>query len=158
MFHHTQTVSTAVICYQCNSEYDPRCGDPFDSYSLGTVNCSMKEHLEHLPGIEPTICRKTTQKSKFLYFRVILNIILVPIRIVFNKMRVVRDCGYLADIEHDNQLCLKRSGTFEVQTHFCSCTDDLCNSAEQMGKYSILSVASITFAAIAFSRLLLLKS
>lgn len=120
----------------------------------------MKEHLEHLPGIEPTICRKTTQKSKFSYFRLIFNTkdICSNPNIVFNKMRVVRDCGYLADIEHDNQLCLKRSGTFEVQTHFCSCTDDLCNSAEQMGKYSIVSIASITFAAIAFSRLLLLKS
>lgn len=53
------------MCYQCNSEYDPRCGDPFDPYSLGMVNCSMKQHLEHLPGVEPSLCRKSTQKSIF---------------------------------------------------------------------------------------------
>lgn len=37
--------TSAIECYQCNSEYDPRCGDPFDSYSLGKVNCSLKSHL-----------------------------------------------------------------------------------------------------------------
>lgn len=58
-------MSSAIMCYQCNSEYDPRCGDPFDSYSLGQVNCSMKEQLEHLPGLAPSLCRKTTQKSMY---------------------------------------------------------------------------------------------
>lgn len=57
------TVTSALRCYQCNSEYDPRCGDPFDEYSLGQVNCSLKEPLEHLPGSEPVLCRKTRQKS-----------------------------------------------------------------------------------------------
>lgn len=48
-------------------------------------------------------------------------------------MRVVRDCGYLPDASNDDPLCLKRSGTFEVQSFFCSCTDDLCNGAEAIG-------------------------
>lgn len=56
--------TSAIECYQCNSEYDPRCGDPFDSYSLGKVNCSLKSHLEHLPNVDPVLCRKTTQISK----------------------------------------------------------------------------------------------
>lgn len=103
-------VTSAVICYECNSEYDPRCGDPFDPYSLGQVNCSMKEHPEHLTEKSPaSLCRKTTQK-------------------IFGKIRVVRGCGYLTD-EHANKECLKRSGTFEVQSFFCSCDEDLCNGA-----------------------------
>ncbi|OAD53823.1 hypothetical protein WN48_08796, partial [Eufriesea mexicana] len=53
----------AIICYQCNSEYDPRCGDPFDSYSLGTVNCSFQPRLEHLSFLEPTLCRKISQRE-----------------------------------------------------------------------------------------------
>lgn len=53
----------AIICYQCNSEYDPRCGDPFDPYSLGTVNCSFQPRLEHLSHLEPTLCRKISQKG-----------------------------------------------------------------------------------------------
>lgn len=60
-----QLATSAIECYQCNSEYDPRCGDPFDSYSLGKVNCSLKSHLEHLPNIDPVLCRKTTQISNY---------------------------------------------------------------------------------------------
>lgn len=58
------TVTSAIECYKCNSEYDPRCGDPMNAYSLGTVNCSMVPPLEHLPEMQSTICRKTVQKSK----------------------------------------------------------------------------------------------
>ncbi|XP_055306703.1 uncharacterized protein LOC129570994 [Sitodiplosis mosellana] len=101
--------TTSIECYQCNSEYDPRCGDPFDPYSLGKVNCSLKYPLDHLPTNEPVLCRKTTQK-------------------IFGKVRVVRDCGYLVS-DFDNKGCLKKSGTFEVQNFFCSCTNDLCNHA-----------------------------
>jgi len=57
----------AIICYQCNSEYDPRCGDPFDSYSLGTVNCSFQPRLEHLSHLKPTLCRKISQKGEILF-------------------------------------------------------------------------------------------
>lgn len=60
------TVTSAIECYKCNSEYDPRCGDPMNAYSLGTVNCSMVPPLEHLPEMHSTICRKTVQKSKSL--------------------------------------------------------------------------------------------
>ncbi|XP_011499583.1 PREDICTED: uncharacterized protein LOC105363551 [Ceratosolen solmsi marchali] len=100
----------AVICYQCNSEYDPRCGDPFDPYSLGTVNCSFQPRLEHLSNLEPTLCRKIRQK-------------------VYGKYRVVRGCGFLEDELADNKECLKRSGTHDVGALYCSCTTDLCNSA-----------------------------
>lgn len=58
-------VASGVMCYQCNSEYDPRCGDPFNEYGLGMVNCSLKDRLEHLRDVEPTLCRKTTQKSEY---------------------------------------------------------------------------------------------
>lgn len=53
-----------VSCFECNSAYDPRCGDPFDSYTIGTVNCSLKGLLPHLPDLRPQLCRKTVQFSK----------------------------------------------------------------------------------------------
>ncbi|CAG2054510.1 unnamed protein product [Timema podura] len=53
----------SIRCYHCNSEYDPRCADPFDAYSLGDVNCSMRPLLEHLQDYQPIICRKTVQKD-----------------------------------------------------------------------------------------------
>ncbi|KAK0182163.1 hypothetical protein PV327_000326 [Microctonus hyperodae] len=101
--------SDAVVCYQCNSAFDPRCGDPFDPYSLGTVNCSFQQRLEHLNNMEPTLCRKISQK-------------------VYGKERVVRGCGYITD-ERDNAACVRRVGTHDVMAHYCSCTTDLCNTA-----------------------------
>ncbi|XP_076239682.1 UPAR/Ly6 domain-containing protein crok [Calliopsis andreniformis] len=129
--HHGE----AIICYQCNSEYDPRCGDPFDPYTLGTVNCSFQPRLEHLSHLEPTICRKITQK-------------------VYGKIRVVRGCGYLTD-ERDNSECLSRSGTHDVQAIYCSCTGDLCNSAESRTPSFLLPLTSILAVVLAVPSLLL---
>ncbi|XP_043249104.1 uncharacterized protein LOC122395529 [Colletes gigas] len=117
--HHGE----AIICYQCNSEYDPRCGDPFDPYSLGTVNCSFQPRLEHLNHLEPSLCRKISQK-------------------VYGKIRVVRGCGYLSD-EKDNAECVRRSGTHDVLAFYCSCTGDLCNSAESRTPSFLLPFTSL---------------
>lgn len=54
----------SITCYQCNSAYDPNCGDPFEPYTIGLVNCSLKPKPEHLgPNISATICRKNVQKG-----------------------------------------------------------------------------------------------
>ncbi|KAG4067694.1 hypothetical protein HA402_005466 [Bradysia odoriphaga] len=108
------------MCYECNSAYDPRCGENFDAFSLALVNCSLKETPSHLRELQPEICRKITQK-------------------IFGKVRVIRSCGYIKDqIQTENekekaddtkQKCRKRSGTFEVQSLFCNCDTDECNAA-----------------------------
>uniref|UniRef100_T1GQL7 Uncharacterized protein n=1 Tax=Megaselia scalaris TaxID=36166 RepID=T1GQL7_MEGSC len=118
LFHFQET--HAIMCYDCNSEFDPRCADPFDPYSIGQVNCSKKAHPEHLKDkYEPVLCRKTTQK-------------------VYGKVRVVRGCGYIRDSKDDKE-CVKRSGTHDVQAIYCACTTDLCNGAERaFGKESLL--------------------
>ncbi|XP_075215111.1 UPAR/Ly6 domain-containing protein crok-like [Lycorma delicatula] len=100
---------SSIVCYQCNSEYDPRCGDPFDPYSLGTVNCSIQPPLEHLPELTPTICRKNVQR-------------------VYGKIRVVRGCGFIED-ENKERACIQRTGTHDVFMNYCTCKGDLCNSA-----------------------------
>ncbi|EFN85389.1 uncharacterized protein LOC105182373 [Harpegnathos saltator] len=126
----------AIICYQCNSEYDPRCGDPFDPYSLGTVNCSFQPRLEHLSQLEPTLCRKISQR-------------------VYGKVRVVRSCGYITH-EKDNGECLMRTGTHDVRATYCSCTGDLCNSAlESRTPSLLLPLASLLTAVLATPSLLL---
>lgn len=57
------TDTNAIMCYHCNSAYDPRCGDPFDSFSLGQVNCSVTPRPEHITE-EPTLCRKIKQRGE----------------------------------------------------------------------------------------------
>ncbi|GLG96520.1 Protein quiver [Gryllus bimaculatus] len=103
----------AIICYQCNSAYDPQCGDPFNPYSIGFVNCSLKQVPEHLRPMNVTavICRKNVQK-------------------VYGKFRVVRGCGYLMDTSlKEGRPCVQRSGTHDVSVQYCACEGDKCNGA-----------------------------
>ncbi|EDW60738.1 UPAR/Ly6 domain-containing protein crok [Drosophila virilis] len=107
-------VTTALMCYDCNSEYDPRCGDPFEPYSIGEVNCSKQEPLEHLKDkYKPMLCRKTVQK-------------------IYGKVRVVRGCGYIPDERTDKE-CIRRLGTHDVSATYCACTQELCNGANAVG-------------------------
>ncbi|KAK1119773.1 hypothetical protein K0M31_013187 [Melipona bicolor] len=129
--HHGE----AIICYQCNSEYDPRCGDPFDPYSLGTVNCSFQPRLEHLSHEKPVLCRKISQR-------------------VYGKIRVVRGCGYITD-KRDDAECLIRSGTHDVHAVYCACTGDLCNSAESRTPSFLLPLTSLLTVILTMSSFLL---
>lgn len=100
----------AIICYDCNSEYDPRCGDPFDPYTLGQIDCNERQALDHLSGANATLCRKLVQR-------------------IGTKIRVVRTCGYIEEAGRDGGLCASRSGTHDVNVQYCSCKGNLCNAA-----------------------------
>ncbi|XP_063705697.1 uncharacterized protein LOC134834837 [Culicoides brevitarsis] len=129
------SASNALLCHSCNSEFDPRCGDPFDSFSIGQVNCSYLNPLEHMPGVEPVLCRKTTQK-------------------VYGKIRVVRGCGYITDPRDDKE-CVKRSGTHDVFAWYCACTTDLCNTASSLITFNkVISVIMLLILSILYPKLL----
>lgn len=118
----------SIKCYQCNSEYDPRCGDPFDSFSIGEVDCNMKPKHEHLENLNATLCRKIVQK-------------------VYGKLRYIRTCGYVGDVSpEDGKLCVQRSGTYEVNVQYCACKGDLCNgaSSRQISELLLLLVTLVT--------------
>ena len=41
------TISGATIkCWQCNSKYDPRCGEPFNNHSIAFVDCDQQRSLD----------------------------------------------------------------------------------------------------------------
>lgn len=69
-------------------------------------------------------------------------------RTVFGKVRVVRECGYIKS-DYDDKGCIKRSGTFEVQNFFCSCTGDLCNAAPSVHQSTIFIVVALIIGLIA---------
>lgn len=111
-------VAYALQCYDCNSSNDPRCGDPFDPYSIAEVNCSTQDRPGHLNNSEPVLCRKSVMK-------------------VYGKERVVRGCGYVTH-EADDKICLRRAGTHDVQVLYCSCTGNNCNSSNKL--YSVTHI------------------
>ncbi|VVC45132.1 Hypothetical protein CINCED_3A001139 [Cinara cedri] len=104
------TGAKSIICYKCNSKYDYRCGDPFQHYTLGLVNCNITEVPSHLQGKEPVICRKSVQR-------------------IHGSIRIVRDCGYTEDLVHDDQECYSRLGSKDIDVTHCSCTADMCNGS-----------------------------
>lgn len=120
-----------ISCWRCNSAYDPNCADPFDNITSVVVNCDMR-HLPHFPGVRAKVCRKIIQK-------------------VYNDLRYVRDCGWLAD-EKEGSECIRRAGTFSVLMKYCSCNTDGCNAAPATLAPSVLLwFASATFLAPLYS-------
>lgn len=110
-----------LLCYVCNSLYDTRCADPFDPYTLGYIDCNLKDPPGHLNStLKPILCRKTVQR-------------------VDGKVRVVRGCGYIPD-KRDDKECVRRSGTYNVQVTYCACKKSFCN-----GAHSQLTNPSISF-------------
>lgn len=54
-----------IKCWECRSDSDPKCADPFDNSTLSITDCKQVASLEHLPGVRPTMCRKIRQKGMF---------------------------------------------------------------------------------------------
>ncbi|CAG9763315.1 unnamed protein product [Ceutorhynchus assimilis] len=131
---------TPLQCYDCNSEYDPRCGDPFNPYSIGVVNCSEQKPPEHLINpelhpnqkLKPTVCRKIVQK-------------------VEGYKRVIRECGYIQD-KRDDKDCVRRTGTINVEVHYCACTGSLCNDGTQKRLSSQIYYLGLVFAGLTITK------
>ncbi|CAH2071885.1 unnamed protein product, partial [Iphiclides podalirius] len=108
----TAKYGAAIFCYDCNSAFDPRCGEEFDPFSLGVVNCSLKDPLEHIPAVESTFCRSIRME-------------------IYGKIRVVRQCGYLTEENEKigDPPCKRQTGTGDLFVTYCNCDTDLCNGA-----------------------------
>ena len=108
------TTVTAIKCWTCQSNVDPKCADPFDNSTLPITDCDAyvredlavqssyeslmdKEHylktFEHLNfNRRPRFCRKIRQKVK-------------------GDWRTIRGCAYLGEIiKGDENNCIMRQG------------------------------------------------
>ncbi|XP_018331913.1 uncharacterized protein LOC108741566 [Agrilus planipennis] len=106
----------SVECYKCNSLYDPACGDPFDNFTIGSINCSWKKTPDYLQGYQPSFCRKTIQTIQ-------------------GKTSVIRGCGYVKNSYYDGR-CVRRTGTHDVTVIYCTCSTSRCNGASGMVPFS----------------------
>lgn len=132
----------AIKCWECNSQYDHRCGEHFDNFTVALVDCDQRSsevaHMDretmvrynaYTPSeandIQDTskarVCRKTTQ-------------------LVEGKTRVIRGCGWIRNTGYTkDRQCYMRTGTKEVLVYHCSCNTDGCNTASR----STVSIATM---------------
>jgi len=103
----------AIKCWECRSDSDPKCADPFDNSTLSITDCRQVEPKEHLPGVKATMCRKIRQK-------------------VHGEWRYFRSCAWMGEpgIEGDERFCLMRTGSYNIFLEYCTCNSkDGCNDA-----------------------------
>ena len=119
----------AIKCWDCNSMNNPPCGDTFDNYTVGLVDCDQRQdlvnHLEKQMDIQmekATICRKTVQTGEIRTLltmgkrEAVLFVIFGPLLVsVEGETRVIRGCGWLPnDPGLEDRKCFKRTGTANV--------------------------------------------
>ncbi|KAF5300641.1 hypothetical protein FQA39_LY11102, partial [Lamprigera yunnana] len=102
----------SIKCWDCRSDYDPRCSDPFDNRTFSMTFCPRYKS-KFLVGMEATLCRKIRQK-------------------VHGVWKYFRSCAFLGEpgIEGDERFCLMRTGTYNIFMEYCTCNSkDGCNTS-----------------------------
>lgn len=105
-------VVNSIKCWDCRSDSDPKCADPFDNSTLSITDCRQVDAKEHLPGVKATMCRKIRQK-------------------VHGQWRYIRSCAFMGEpgIEGDERFCLMRTGSYNIFLEYCTCNSkDGCNT------------------------------
>jgi len=131
---------SAIRCWECNSNFDKRCGDPFDNSSSAIVDCEQRQPEKYfLPLKEDgsqyhaTVCRKTYQTTNDI-------------------VRVIRGCGWLPNEgSMENRKCFSRTGTHQVMVQHCVCTPDgnkPCNSVSSLAPLLALVLTALTAAGL----------
>ncbi|XP_017481306.1 PREDICTED: uncharacterized protein LOC108370491 [Rhagoletis zephyria] len=129
-------LGSTIKCWDCRSDNDPKCGNPFDNSSLVITDCAHEPELLHLPGVRPTMCRKIRQK-------------------MYGEWRYFRSCAYMGEpgIEGDERFCLMRTGSYNIFMEYCTCNSkDGCNSGSfPSGNKFAIFLSSILIGIIAWT-------
>lgn len=129
----------AIKCWDCRSDADPKCSDPFDNTTFAITDC-QQSHLDFLPDAKATMCRKIRQKgtseSSEWFTTVCANFFAVN-----GVWKYIRSCAYLGEpgIAGDERFCLMRTGTYNIFMEYCTCNSkDGCNGASALTFSSLL--------------------
>jgi len=126
-FLQCATETFGIKCWECRSDTDPKCADPFDNSTVPITDCTQEPFLPHIPNVKATMCRKIRQK-------------------VHGEWRYIRSCAYLGEpgIEGDERFCLMRTGTYNIFMEYCTCNSkDGCNSASLLSLSPLIVVLSL---------------
>ncbi|XP_076368463.1 UPAR/Ly6 domain-containing protein crok-like [Tachypleus tridentatus] len=106
IFFMTVQEGAAIKCWECNSQYDPKCSDPFNNLTMPLIDCNQKS-LPDYPNTTATLCKKV-------------------LHIVNNEYQYIRSCGWVTDKNHELD-CVERSGNNYMLV--CNCNTHGCNNA-----------------------------
>jgi len=127
---------SGIRCWECNSAYDYRCGDPYNDATTQSVDCDQMRGADmgHLPlqangsAYKANICRKTVQTTN-------------------EVTRVIRSCGWLPnEPSMADRTCYTRTGTAQISVYHCVCYHDNCNSSSML-EYSRSVLLALAIAA-----------
>ncbi|KAG9511413.1 Charged multivesicular body protein 5 [Fragariocoptes setiger] len=135
------TPVSAIKCWVCQSNVDPKCADPFDNSTLPITDCDAyprndlaipKSDYEILQekqtfgltnqqpinnSFKATMCRKIRQK-------------------VNGEWRTIRNCAYLGqpgEGQGNENYCLMRKGSYDIFMESCTCNSkDGCNPGSRI--------------------------
>lgn len=62
----------SIKCWDCRSDADPKCSDPFDNTTFAITDCNDRK-LDFMPGLKSTMCRKIRQKCNVLTVSPLFN-------------------------------------------------------------------------------------
>ncbi|XP_019871862.1 uncharacterized protein LOC109600192 [Aethina tumida] len=128
--------ASGIKCWDCRSDADPKCSDPFDNTTFAITDCKKLEPLSYLPGAYPTMCRKIRQK-------------------VHGVWKYIRSCAYLGEpgIQGDERFCLMRTGTYNIFMEYCTCnTKDGCNTSSNIHISYKLVIMSLFIILLAYKK------
>lgn len=133
--------TVAIKCYECNSKLDPRCGEPFNNFTIALVDCEQqrKNDIPHLDDEQLGIYnREVDEEGKYIDDKVNkdetpISFCRKTLQTLNDERSVVRGCGWVKNFGTlRNRKCFSRTGTHQIQMYHCVCGgQDGCNGAEQ---------------------------
>ncbi|ENN70545.1 hypothetical protein HUJ04_007978 [Dendroctonus ponderosae] len=111
--------SHAIKCWDCRSDADSKCADPFDNTTFANTDCDQVKPISYIfdkdnyKTQKATMCRKIRQKVNGVW-------------------KYFRSCAFLGEIgiKGDERFCLMRTGTYNIFMEYCTCNSkDGCNTS-----------------------------
>jgi len=121
-------IGYAIKCWDCRSDADSKCADPFDNTTFAITDCSQAKPIPYIYDKDnyktqtSTMCRKIRQKVNGVW-------------------KYFRSCAFLGEkgIKGDERFCLMRTGTYNIFMEYCTCNSkDGCNTSSHMSHSIIL--------------------
>ncbi|KAF7279343.1 crooked [Rhynchophorus ferrugineus] len=134
--------SYGIKCWDCRSDADSKCADPFDNTTFAKTDCDQIKPISYiydkydLRTQKSTLCRKIRQKVNGVW-------------------KYFRSCAFLGEVgvKGDERFCIMRTGTYNIFMEYCTCNSkDGCNTSSHITKSNILFSISLILSCILLRR------